>query len=472
MLKERARLVSRLVFFNDVLLTILSFILTYWIRQVFFSERFARLFPFSQYLQLLPIIIVIWAFLLHFFKTYKSYRTLPLLREFSDLFKAIFFSGLFLILFIFVFKHQFVSRLFIGTFLIINFTALCFGRGMIRLFARYIRRKGRNYRNLLIVGTGPRALKIVRKIKENAHWGLRIEGFIDRDPSLVGEDREGIKVIGTLKNIAQVLRERVIDEVIFSVPRKWLDEIEEAIYTCEELGIQARLAADLYNPIIGRMSLGELEGIPLLTLSTTPQHVGQLLIKRFSDIVISLGALVILSPILLATAIAIKIDSSGPILFRQNRVGLNGRTFTFYKFRSMVENAEKMREQLEDLNEMSGPVFKVRDDPRLTRVGRFIRKFSIDELPQLINVLKGDLSLVGIRPPVPEEVEKYEGWQRRRLSMRPGITCIWQVSGRNKVDFEQWMKMDLSYIDNWSLKLDLKLLLKTIPAVLFTRGAM
>jgi lipopolysaccharide/colanic/teichoic acid biosynthesis glycosyltransferase len=182
--------------------------------------------------------------------------------------------------------------------------------------------------------------------------------------------------------------------------------------------------------------------------------------------------MIILSPILVATAIAIKIDSSGPILFRQKRVGLNGRNFTLYKFRSMVKNAEKMREQIEHLNEMSGPVFKIRDDPRLTKVGKFIRKFSIDELPQLFNVLKGDMSLVGIRPPISEEVKKYERWQRRRLSMKPGITCIWQVSGRNKVDFDQWMRMDLNYIDNWSLKLDFKLLLKTIPAVLFTKGAM
>jgi len=182
--------------------------------------------------------------------------------------------------------------------------------------------------------------------------------------------------------------------------------------------------------------------------------------------------LILISPVLLVTTIAIRIDSSGPILFRQKRVGLNGRIFTFYKFRSMVRDAEEVRKKIEHLNEMSGPVFKIKNDPRLTRVGRFIRKYSIDELPQLFNVLKGDMSLVGIRPPIPEEVEKYEGWQRRRLSMKPGITCIWQVNGRNKVDFEQWMRMDLSYIDNWSHKLDFELLLKTIPAVIFTRGAM
>jgi exopolysaccharide biosynthesis polyprenyl glycosylphosphotransferase len=469
MLRERAKLVSQFLFFSDIVITILSFILAYWARQALFSEKVGQLFPLVQYLQLLPIIILVWAFFLHFHKIYKSYRTLSLFREFWDLFKVTFCSGLCLILFIFAFKYQFVSRLFIGTFLIINFMVLCLERGLIRLLARYMRRKGLNYRNLLIVGTGQRALRIVKKIKENAHWGLGVVGFIDKDPSLVGKDKVGIEVLGTLKNIDQILRERIIDEVIFSVPRKWLDEIEEPILACEELGIQARLAADLYNPVIGRISLGELEGIPL---STTPQHMGKLFVKRFLDSAISSVTMIILSPVLLATAIAIKIDSTGPILFKQKRVGLNGRTFTFYKFRSMVKDAEKMQESIEGLNEMSGPVFKVKDDPRLTRVGRFIRKFSIDELPQLFNVLKGDMSLVGIRPPVPEEVEEYEAWQRRRLSMRPGITCIWQVSGRNKVDFDQWMKMDLSYIDNWSLTMDFKLLLKTLPAVLFTRGAM
>jgi len=472
MLKERVKVISRLLFFSDILLTIFSFILAYLIREIFFSEEFGLLFPLSQYLQLIPIIILVWGFNLHFLKTYKSYRMISLFKGFWDLFKVIFLSGLFLILFIFLFKYHFVSRLFIGTFLILNFIVLCCERGTIRLIARYVRRKGFNYRNLLIVGTNPRALNLAGKIKENPHWGIRVLGFIDKDPSLVGEDREGVEIIGTLKEIDQILRKQVIDEVIFLVPRKWLDEIEEAIHVCEELGVQVQVALDLYITAIGKISLEEMEGIPLLALSTTPQRIGQLFIKRIFDIIISLIAMIILSPILVATAIAIKIDSSGPILFRQKRVGLNGRNFTLYKFRSMVKNAEKMREQIEHLNEMSGPVFKIRDDPRLTKVGKFIRKFSIDELPQLFNVLKGDMSLVGIRPPISEEVKKYERWQRRRLSMRPGITCIWQVSGRNKVDFDQWMRMDLNYIDNWSLKLDFKLLLKTIPAVLFTKGAM
>ena len=472
MLKERAKFVSRLLLIADILVTILSFILTYWIRQGLFYEKFGALFPLSQYFQLLPGIIPVWGFHLFLFNTYKSYRTIPLFRETLDMFKVVFCSGLLLTLIIFAFKFYFVSRLFIGIFLIINFIALSLHRTMVRLLARYVRIKGINYRNLLVVGTGERAINIVKKVEKNSHWGLRIEGLIDKNPSLIGKEISGIKVIGALENIAQILKERVIDEVIFLVPRKWLDEIEEAIHVCEEIGVTVRLATDFHNPFIGKIDFGELDGIPLLTLSTTPQKTDLLFIKRLLDILISLIALFLISPILLATAIVIWIDSSGPILFKQKRVGLNGRTFTFYKFRSMVKDAGQIRSRFGHLNEMSGPVFKIREDPRLTKVGKFIRKYSIDELPQLFNVLKGDMSLVGIRPPIPEEVEKYEGWQRRRLSMKPGITCIWQVRGRNQVDFDQWMKMDLHYIDSWSLMLDLKLLFKTIPAVLFKKGAM
>jgi exopolysaccharide biosynthesis polyprenyl glycosylphosphotransferase len=472
MLKEKAKLISNLVFISDILITILSFLAAYWIRNTFFSKEFSHLFPLPQYLQLLPIIILIWGFNLHFFKTYWSYRTISPFREFWDLFKVILVSGVLLIFYIFILRYHFVSRLFVSIFLMINFLLLCLERGIIRILSHHLRRKGFNYRNLLVVGTGQRALNFVNKIKENPHWGFKIVGFVDKDPLWVGKSKEGFEVLGTLGNLAKILREKIIDEVIFLVPRKWIDEIEGAIHTCEELGIQVRLAADFYNTMVGKMGIEELEGIPFLSIPMARQSMGQVLAKRVFDLVISSIALIILSPIFLATAIAIKFDSPGSIIFKQKRVGFNGRTFTFYKFRSMVENAEAIRARFKNLNEMSGPIFKIKNDPRLTRVGRFIRIFSIDELPQLFNVLKGDMSLVGIRPPIPEEVEKYEKWQRRRLSMKPGITCLWQVNGRNKVDFERWMEMDLSYIDNWSLKLDFKILLKTIPAVFSTKGAM
>jgi exopolysaccharide biosynthesis polyprenyl glycosylphosphotransferase len=472
MLKEKAKLISKVLFISDIFVTILSFLAAYWIRNTLFPKEFSKLFALPQYLQLLPIIILIWGFNLHFFRTYWSHRTTPILWELWNLLKVVLGSGLLLTLYIFALRCHFVSRIFIALFLMVNFLFLCIERGTLRMLAHHIRKRGFDYRNLLIVGTGQRALNFVAKINENPHWGLKVVGFIDKESSLVGENRGGIEVLGTIEGIGQILRERVIDEVIFMIPRKWIDEIEGAIHTCEELGIQVKLGVDFYNTTIGKMKIEELEEIPFLSITATKQNMGQMLAKRIFDLVLSSIAFVLLSPIFLVTAAAIKFDSSGPIIFKQKRVGLNGRTFTFYKFRSMVNNSEVLRTRMEHLNEMSGPVFKIKNDPRLTRAGRFIRKFSIDELPQLLNVLKGDMSLVGIRPPTLEEVEKYEKWQRRRLSMKPGITCLWQVNGRNKVDFERWMKMDLSYIDNWSLKLDFRILLKTIPAVFFAKGAM
>ncbi|HZN54297.1 MAG TPA: sugar transferase, partial [Candidatus Polarisedimenticolaceae bacterium] len=220
-----------------------------------------------------------------------------------------------------------------------------------------------------------------------------------------------------------------------------------------------------------RMYQTDLDGTPMLTVSATPRQPVALLVKRMTDLVASAGALVLLSPLYAVVAVLVRATSPGPVFFRQTRVGLNGRTFTLYKFRSMVHDAEAGRAALAGRNEMSGPVFKIKDDPRITPVGRWIRRFSIDELPQFWNVLRGDMSLVGPRPPIPEEVKKYERWQRRRLSMKPGITCLWQVSGRNGIDFEDWMKLDLAYIDTWSLRLDVQILLRTVPVVLTARGA-
>ncbi|PIE77777.1 MAG: hypothetical protein CSA15_11355 [Candidatus Delongbacteria bacterium] len=210
---------------------------------------------------------------------------------------------------------------------------------------------------------------------------------------------------------------------------------------------------------------------PYLKFVNTPTDYLALKVKRLADVVSSLIFIVLFSPIFLAVAIAVKLTSKGPIVFTQKRVGLRGREFNLYKFRTMVENAEELKKELEAQNEMDGPVFKIKKDPRITKIGSFLRKSSLDEFPQFFNVLRGDMSIVGPRPPLPKEVAKYERWQRRRLSMKPGITCIWQVSGRNEISFEEWMKLDLEYIDNWSLKLDFSLFIKTIKVVLLRKGA-
>jgi len=263
----------------------------------------------------------------------------------------------------------------------------------------------------------------------------------------------------------------VIDRIIFVIPRMWLNRIEEAIYQCEREGVSTAVSVDLYKPRLAQLRLSEFAEIPLIIYQTSPAKEWQLFFKRFFDILISAVGLLLLSPLFLTAILGIILTSRGPIFFRQVRSGKNGRKFVLLKFRSMYVGSEMLKKELERQNEMNGPVFKMKRDPRVTKFGRFMRKFSIDELPQLINVLRGHMSLVGPRPPLPEEVEMYETWQRRRLSMKPGLTCIWQVSGRNRVDFDKWMEMDLQYIDNFSLWLDFSIMVRTIFVVLTGYGA-
>jgi len=243
------------------------------------------------------------------------------------------------------------------------------------------------------------------------------------------------------------------------------------VVLCQEMGTRAVVLADLYPSLYAQVRAEEFFELPALLFDSVRPRQGELVVKELFDRMVAALALALALPVLAASAVAIKIFSRGPILFKQKRLGLNGRKFTMYKFRTMVPQAEKLKEGLARYNEMDGPVFKIGDDPRITRIGRFLRRTSLDELPQIINVLKGDMSLVGPRPPLANEVEQYDPWQRRRLAFKPGITCLWQISGRNNVNFEKWMKLDLEYIDNWSLWLDAKILAKTIPAVLTGRGA-
>jgi exopolysaccharide biosynthesis polyprenyl glycosylphosphotransferase len=271
-------------------------------------------------------------------------------------------------------------------------------------------------------------------------------------------------------DLPAILREHVVDEVIFAVGSERLSELEEVFLLCDEEGVRTRVAVDFFPHVNSTVSLERFGSTPLLTFSAAPYDEIRLLVKRATDVLIAVAGLVVLAPLMLAIAVLIRLTSPGQAIFRQVRCGLNGRLFVFYKFRSMCENAERLRDQYEHLN-VRGTAFKIPADPRLTRLGRWLRKFSVDEWPQLWNVLRGDMSLVGPRPAVPVEVEQYAPWQRRRLRMRPGLTCLWAISGRDSVDFETWMKLDMQYIDNWSLALDWKILLRTIPRVLTGHGA-
>jgi exopolysaccharide biosynthesis polyprenyl glycosylphosphotransferase len=326
---------------------------------------------------------------------------------------------------------------------------------------------------VMVVGTGERALRIGRLLEESAVYGVRLRGFLNEQTGAApGEIALGaVHPVRPIGELPSILRQHVVDEVVFAVGSESLADLEEIFLLCDEEGVRTRVAVDFFPHVNSTVSLDRFGTIPLLTFSAAPYDEIRLLVKRSTDVVIAAAGLLVLAPLMALTALVIRLTSPGPAIFRQVRCGLNGRRFLFYKFRSMVENAEDLKPSLAHLNARDEVVFKIPHDPRLTAVGRYLRKFSIDEWPQLWNVLRGDMSLVGPRPAVPSEVDQYQRWQRRRLRMRPGLTCLWAICGRDQVDFETWMKMDMQYIDNWSLALDWKILLRTIPRVLTGHGA-
>jgi exopolysaccharide biosynthesis polyprenyl glycosylphosphotransferase len=375
-----------------------------------------------------------------------------------------------LIVFEYVFRLD-LSRFFLVLFSVYAWVLLLLFRLTAGRVVGVIRREFAAPHFVMVVGTGERAVRMARGLEQSREYGIRLRGFLSERADAPAEIqlRVPYKVL-PIGDLPSILRQHVVDEVIFAVGSESLVELEEVFLMCDEEGVRTRVAVDFFPHVNSTVSLDRFGETPLLTFSAAPYDEIKLLLKRVTDVVIAAAGLVVLAPLMTAIAMLIRLTSPGPAIFRQVRCGLNGRLFLFYKFRSMVENAEELKKDLEHLN-VRETVFKIPDDPRLTTVGRYLRKFSIDEWPQLWNVLRGDMSLVGPRPAVPGEVEHYERWQRRRLRMRPGLTCLWAISGRDNVDFETWMKMDMQYIDNWSLALDWKILLQTIPRVLTGRGA-
>jgi len=327
---------------------------------------------------------------------------------------------------------------------------------------------------MLILGTNARAIEFAQKIKEQPGRGYQILGFVDEDWSGLSDFKaSGVKLVSDYEGLAEYLRRNVVDEVAIYLPlRSYHQHATQVAELCQEHGIAMRLATDIFGLRTSGARAEYFNGAYHISTYTGVRDEWPLIVKRAIDLAISFTLLLLLSPLLVAVAIAIKLTSEGPVFFRQERLGLNKRRFFIYKFRTMVPNAEKLLANLESKNEVSGPVFKIKDDPRITGIGKFLRRTSIDELPQLLNILKGEMSLVGPRPLPKRDYEGFsEDWQRRRFSVRPGITCLWQVEGRSSIPFEQWMRLDLQYMDEWSLWLDLKILARTIPAVLRGSGA-
>jgi exopolysaccharide biosynthesis polyprenyl glycosylphosphotransferase len=423
------------------------------------------------------VLLGIWHTIFLSMKLYDSKRLTSRLSEFVDILKATTLSGLFLSLASFLVGFRMVTLMFVAIFWACSTILIGFSRIAIRTYLRQLRKHGKNSRNMLIVGSNRRAIEFAQSIQARPELGYRILGFAD-DQWAGSEDlqQHGWSVICNLQDLRMFLRRSVVDEVVIAVPlRSFHDYASEIASTCEQQGIILRVLSDLFNLKNRPPRADHVADSPLITHYSGVVEGWPTVIKRGLDIFISLIALILLAPLLLITAVFIKLTSEGPILFVQERIGFNKRPFAIYKFRTMVVDAEKKLREIEHLNEVSGPVFKIKNDPRITPIGKFLRKTSIDELPQLFNVLSGDMSLVGPRPLQVRDYELFteagEDWQRCRFSVRPGITCLWQVKGRSSLPFHQWMELDLQYVRNWSLWLDLQILAKTIPAVLRGSGA-
>jgi exopolysaccharide biosynthesis polyprenyl glycosylphosphotransferase len=437
----------------------------------FFSMRVKM-----QNFAIFSLLMFAWHLIFSLSGLYASRRFSDRRGEVVDVVKATSLGTFVILLGAIVFHIRLVTALFLAVFWLVSTCTTVSSRLLLRVSLAAVRKRGRNLRDVIIVGTNGRAMKFAHRLISLPELGYRIAGFVDQNwQGMEAFRRSGYALASDFGGFPQFLRNSVVDEVVLALPfRSMHDHGSRIIALCEEQGVTVRILSNVFDLKMARSSAEELEGEgdPLITHSAGSVGEWPIVAKRILDFTIAFVVITLLSPVLLFVAILIKLASPGSVLFIQKRLGLNKRHFNVYKFRTMVVDADKRIREVEHLNEVDGPVFKIKNDPRITPIGRFLRKTSIDELPQLFNVLTGEMSLVGPRPLPVRDYEGFnEDWQRRRFSVKPGITCLWQVRGRSSIPFEEWMELDLQYIDKWSLWLDFQILLRTIPAVLRGTGA-
>ncbi len=460
------------VILSDILLISVSVLLAYWVRyelqwfrDISYHHSLSAYVPFS----LLFTALMLLAFQMD--RVYQQWRGCPWLDQVYRIINATAKSVVVMLAITFVLQPRQYSRLLLVEAGIIAVILLVLSRVVQNGIAGWLRARGVGVDRVIIVGAGEAGRTVMRAIVARPELGYQVIGFVDDNPDKGSTDIGRFKALGPTSNLALLIEEEAVDEVIITLPWMYHRKIMSIVRECERRQVSARIVPDLFQMSLSRVDVDDLGGVPLVGVREIGFERGALLIKRGIDVVGAVVGLVLGSPLLALIGTAIRLDSPGPIVFRQTRVGIAGKTFEMYKFRSMHEEAEAELEQLRELNEADGPIFKMRDDPRLTRVGRFLRRTSLDELPQLWNVLRGEMSLVGPRPPLPAEVARYMEWHKKRLEVRPGMTALWQVSGRSTLSFDEGVLLDVYYIENWSLWLDFKILLRTIPKVLFGDGA-
>jgi exopolysaccharide biosynthesis polyprenyl glycosylphosphotransferase len=476
--ERRSALLGFIARTHDLFVTLLAFLTAYWVRAHLVTDLLGpewvrpEIYPLGHYGNLLLWILVVWlvsGFVLDIYRDveFRNRRELA-----TDAAKLVGLSVLLLNTILYLIRADDVSRAFVLTIGVVDLVFLMVGRWIFVWGGSWWHKNVRTHHHCLIVGTGPAARELATLIEQSERLGLRLIGFVALGEHPVSLDSARAYPVYSLDQAYDILKNHVVDELLCAIGPDDLERLTPLIGHCHEEGIRTRVDLGFLPRTFPRAHVERLRHVPLLTLGSAPDNEFALAAKRLADIGVSAAFLIAFSPVLLLIGALIRLTSAGPVLYRQTRCGLNGRRFTLYKFRSMVVNAEARRLELEHLNEIEGAAFKMTEDPRCTWLGRWLRKFSLDELPQLWNVLQGDMSLVGPRPPLPEEVERYLPWQRRRLRMRPGLTCLWTLEGRNRLaQFDRLVQFDLAYIDNWSLWLDLKIVVKTIPHVALGRGA-
>jgi exopolysaccharide biosynthesis polyprenyl glycosylphosphotransferase len=479
MLKEKGSLILEMQKAIDIAITGFSFIAAYFIKRNLLPEGLSELSNDPNYYIILLLIVIAWYISFKWMGMYMSYRQQTFWQFFVVILKSCFMGMALVGIAMYLTRIQGVSRLLMGIFFILDIGLLTLSKYIIFKTLEKIRTDGFNTRNILIVGSEDRACQVIEAVEKYKATGYRVLGCFELEEESLGKTVCGDqKVIGLIRDLEAYLRNNIVDELIFAMPLKKIKNGDRYMVLAESMGIKVRIIPDwelhylMYRPGIATIQVEEFLGVYNMALQSTPQNEGKLLIKNAFDVSSAAFLILVLSPFFIVIGLAIKIFSKGPVLYKQERLGMNGRRFQVYKFRTMVKNADELLKELAEMNEADGPVFKIKNDPRIIPyVGSFLRKTSLDELPQLLNVIKGEMSLVGPRPPIPKEVDEYSVWHRRRLSMKPGITCLWQIAPRrNDLSFEDWMKLDLKYIDTWSLFNDFKILALTARAVLTGAG--
>ena len=455
----------------DLIVMAGSFVVGYWLRyELQWFRDISYDHPLSAYTHFIFLYVCLLPLLFVMSGVYRSWRK-SWLEQIDRITNATAKMTVLMLAITFVSGPLVYSRVMLVEVGIVTVLLMGVTRAVELLVMARLRARGLGVIRVVIVGAGEVGRTVMRNIVARPELGYRVIGFVDDNPLKGQTDIGPFKALGPLENLAASIEQGQADEVIITLPWMYHRKIMGIVRECERRQVRARIVPDLFQMSLSQVDVDTVGGVPLVGVREVSIGRGALLLKRAMDVVGAVLSLLLGAPLLALIAVAIRMDSPGAVMFRQTRVGLGGRHFEMYKFRSMHAGAEDEREALTEYNEADGPLFKIRDDPRLTRVGRFLRRTSLDELPQLVNVLRGAMSLVGPRPPLRSEVERYKEWHKKRLEAPPGMTGLWQVSGRSSLSFDEMVLLDIYYIENWSPWLDFKILVRTVPQVLFGEGA-